>query len=108
MASEKRTVGAFDVRYFIATALGLIGVYLLLVAAIADPELDKTGGLHANLWTGVAMVVVAIGFAVWARLRPLYVDPQVEGVEAVPTVGAPNPALTADDDGGAGRPGPVA
>lgn len=99
---NRRTVGAFDVRFFIAVALGLIGVFLLLVALLADPELDKTGGIHANLWTGIGMVVVAAVFGVWARLRPMYVQGPVPD-PALLDGGAPgegpNPALTAEDDG---------
>jgi hypothetical protein len=102
-ANDRRTVGAFDVRFFIAIALGLIGVFLLLVAWLADPELDKTGGIHANLWTGLAMVVVAAGFGVWARVRPMYVqEPVTEPARPDGGALAPgaDPALTApaDDD----------
>ncbi|MFP3714494.1 hypothetical protein [Puerhibacterium sp. TATVAM-FAB25] len=105
--SARRTVGAFDVRYFIAVALGLIGIFLLIVAAVADPELDKTGGIHANLWTGIALVAAAIVFAVWARLRPMYVDASAPAEAPPQTVGAPEPELYArDDDTPGGRAGP--
>lgn len=100
-ANERRTVGAFDVRFFIAVALGLIGVFLLLVAWLADPELDKTGGIHANLWTGIGMVVVAAVFGVWARLRPMYVQTPVTDPARPDTnvlAEGPDPALTAGDD----------
>ena len=70
MSAGKRA-GGFDIRNFIGAAVGIIGVYLLVVALTWDPELDKTGGVHANLWIGVAMVVVAALFFLWARLRPL-------------------------------------
>jgi hypothetical protein len=106
-ASTKRTVGAFDVRYFIAIALGLIGVFLLLVALFADPELEKTGGIHANLWTGIALVVAAVVFTVWARLRPLYLDASAPAEAPPQTMGAPEPELVVhDDDEPGGRAGP--
>jgi quinol-cytochrome oxidoreductase complex cytochrome b subunit len=106
-APTRRTVGAFDVRFFIAIALGLIGVFLLIVALFADPELDKTGGIHANLWTGVALVVAAAVFTVWARLRPMYVDASAPAEAPPQTVGAPEPELYArDDDTPDGRAGP--
>ncbi|WP_201308812.1 hypothetical protein [Puerhibacterium puerhi] len=97
-ASTRRTVGAFDVRFFIAIALGLIGVFLLICAVLADPELAKTGGIHANLWTGVALVVAAIVFAVWARLRPMYVDTSAAPEAPPQKVGAPEPELIVHDD----------
>jgi xanthine/uracil/vitamin C permease (AzgA family) len=75
MSAGKRA-GGFDIRNFIGAAVGIIGVYLLLVALAWDPQLDKTGGVHANLWTGVAMVVVAALFFLWARLRPLAPAPE--------------------------------
>jgi hypothetical protein len=96
--TPRRTVGAFDVRFFIAVALGLIGIFLLICAAVADPELDKTGGIHANLWTGIALVVAAIVFTVWARLRPLYVDASAPAEAPPQTMGAPEPELIVHDD----------
>ena len=38
-----------------------------------DEESDKTGGVNANLWAGVAMIAVGLAFVVWARLRPVVV-----------------------------------
>jgi drug/metabolite transporter (DMT)-like permease len=82
MSAGKRA-GGFDIRNFIGAAIGIIGAYLLVVAATWDPELDKTGGVHANLWTGVAMVVVAALFFLWARLRPLAPERDSSGAERV-------------------------
>ena len=83
------TVRAFDVRYFIALALGLIGIYLVVVALAlpSHDELARTGGLHANLWTGVVMVVVAVVLAAWARLRPMLIERHDD--EATLVTGAP-------------------
>jgi hypothetical protein len=36
--------------------------------------LKKTDGFNANLWVGLAMVVFALGFALWSRLRPIVVE----------------------------------
>ena len=35
----------------------------------------KTGDVNANLWAGIVMLVVALAFLLWARLRPVVVDP---------------------------------
>jgi hypothetical protein len=37
-------------------------------------EREKTGDLDANLWTGIAMLVFALAFALWSRLRPVVVE----------------------------------
>jgi len=70
----KRTAGAFDIRNVIGALLGVYGVILLLMGIFGDPELEKTDGVNANLWAGVALLVVGLGFLLWARLRPVVVD----------------------------------
>jgi hypothetical protein len=73
---RKHTAGAYDVRIFISGLIGLYGVVLVLMGIFADTADDraKTGGVNANLWAGLVMIVVAVIFAVWARLRPVVVD----------------------------------
>lgn len=78
--TTKKTAGAFDIRNFIGMLLGLYGIILTLMGLFGDKELDKTGGINANLWTGLALLVVAAGFMAWARLRPTVVPDQVEPV----------------------------
>ncbi len=67
--------GAFDVRNVIAALIGFYGVVLLLVALFGEDEPEKTGGVDANLWAGLGMLVFAAAFALWSRLRPVVVDP---------------------------------
>jgi uncharacterized membrane protein len=73
---REHTAGAYDVRYVIAGLIGFYGVVLVLVGLFGDSADDraKTGGVNANLWSGLVMVLVAIAFAVWTRLRPVVVD----------------------------------
>lgn len=68
-----RTAGAFDIRNFIGTLLGLFGLVLLAMGlfAFTPAEAAKTGGLNANLWAGLSMVVVGILFIVWTKLDPI-------------------------------------
>jgi hypothetical protein len=54
------------------------GVILVLMGLFGDQELDKTGDVNANLWAGLAMVVVAAVFLGWARLRPIVVPEHVD------------------------------
>ena len=72
-STEKKTAGAFDIRSVIGALLTVYGVILTLMGLFGDPETDKTGGVNANLWAGLAMLVVGIGFVLWARLKPVVV-----------------------------------
>lgn len=76
----KKTAGAFDIRNFIGMLLGLYGVILVLMGLFGDKELEKTGGVNANLWTGIALLVVSGVFIGWARARPTIVPDHVEPV----------------------------
>jgi len=69
----KQTAGAFDVRSIIGLLLTAYGVILTAMGLFADPDEDRTGGINANLWAGLALLVVGLGFIAWARLRPIVV-----------------------------------
>ena len=49
---------------------GLILVITGLVAFSPD-EAAKTDGMNANLWAGLAMLVVGVLFVVWTKLDPI-------------------------------------
>lgn len=72
-STGKKTAGAFDVRTIIGSLLGLYGVILLLTGLLGDPETDKTGGINANLWAGLVLLLVSVGFLLWWKLRPIVV-----------------------------------
>lgn len=65
--------GAFDIRNIIGALMGVYGVILTLAGLLGEHEPAKTGGVNANLWTGLALVVVAVAFIAWARVRPIVV-----------------------------------
>ena len=71
--TTKKTAGAFDIRNFIGMLLGLYGIILTLMGLFGDKEIDKTGGINANLWTGLALLVGGGIFLLWAWLRPMVV-----------------------------------
>ena len=81
-STEKRTAGALDIRNIIGGLLGVYGVILALMGLFGDKELDKTGDVNANLWAGLALVVVSLVFLAWARLRPIVVPDHVEKPDA--------------------------
>jgi hypothetical protein len=83
---SRRAAAAFDVRNVIAGLIGLYGVVLVGMGLFAnsDEEMAKTGGVNANLWAGLAMVVFAAAFALWTRLRPVEVDERAGADEQEP------------------------
>ena len=76
--SKKRTAGALDIRNIIGGLLGVYGVILVLMGLFGDKELDKTGDVNANLWAGLAMLVVSVVFLAWAKLKPVVVPDHVD------------------------------
>jgi hypothetical protein len=83
-----RKAGAFDIRVFIGALIGIYGLVLVLVGLFgtSDAQLAKSDDLNINLWAGLGMVVVAAGFFLWARLRPVIVpvDPDASTAEERP------------------------
>jgi len=83
--ATRHTAGLFDIRVIIGVLLALYGVILTLLGlfAVSDADLDRGDGLNINLWAGLGMLVVGIGFVVWARLRPIVVpaDPKEPAAE---------------------------
>ena len=71
--------GIFDIRNIIGALLGIDGLIILLVGIFGDAEEDKTGGVNANLWAGLALVAAGIIFIAWAWLRPVVVPDDFEG-----------------------------
>lgn len=87
--AEKHNAGAFDIRNVIGLLLAVYGVILLAMGLFADTAESKTGGVNANLWAGVVLLVVGVVFIAWSRLRPIQVPEHVERAEDDPTRPAP-------------------
>ena len=88
--APRKTAGAFDIRNIIGLLLGVYGVFLVFAGVALDTEEDKTGGVNANLWAGIALVVASAVFLGWARLKPIVVPEHVERVEDDPTRPGPS------------------
>lgn len=62
----------FDVRTVIG---GLFVVYGVLIGGAGlfptREGLEKSQGVNINLWTGLAMLALGVGFLLWLKLRPL-------------------------------------
>ena len=71
--------GAFDIRAFIALLIGVYGLVLVVAGLVgtSETELDRADGLNINLIAGIGMVVVAVAFLAWARMRPVVVPEHV-------------------------------
>jgi len=84
VSGEKHTAGAYDVRTVIAGLIGFYGIVLVVVGIVDNSASDraKTGDVNANLWAGIVMIVVALVFALWLKLRPVVVDPAALQKEA--------------------------
>jgi drug/metabolite transporter (DMT)-like permease len=80
---ERHRAGLFDIRFIIAALIGVYGVILVFTAFFtSDSQKDKADGLNINLWAGIGMVVVAVAFFLWARLRPVIVPADPDGPAA--------------------------
>jgi drug/metabolite transporter (DMT)-like permease len=81
-AVTSRMARLFDVRYVIGGLLGLYGVVLVIVGLTDGPEqYARAAGLAVNLWTGIALLVVAAFFLAWASLRPLGIEVDADADE---------------------------
>jgi hypothetical protein len=69
----RHTAGLLDIRNIIGSLLAIDGLILLLAGIFADTEEEKTGGINANLWAGLVLLVVGVAFIAWCRLRPVVV-----------------------------------
>ncbi|MFC7495248.1 MULTISPECIES: hypothetical protein [unclassified Nocardioides] len=73
MPRSQNTAGIFDIRNIIGGLIGVYGIILLAMGLFGDRELEKTDGVNANLWAGLAMAVFGAAFIAWAWLRPVRV-----------------------------------
>ena len=69
--------GLFDIRTFIAALLGFDGVVILLMGLFGDQSTsaDQSPPININVWAGLGLVIAAVCFETWKRLRPVKVDP---------------------------------
>ena len=61
-----------DIRVVIGAVLSIIGLFLLVCSAFLNgpDETAKTGGVNANLWSGLGLVVIAILMILWWVAEP--------------------------------------
>ena len=82
--TTKKTSGVLDIRNIIGALLTIYGVILLVLGLFgssdpASPDAPAGGGdINANLWAGLALLLVGLGFIAWWRIRPLVVPDDVD------------------------------
>lgn len=70
----------FDLRVIIGGLFLVYGVYLTIRGIIdSNAAVQQAAGVRINLWTGLSALALAIGFLLWAKLRPLTLDEIAEG-----------------------------
>src|SRR3954453_15906184 len=68
----QRAANLFDLRRIIGGLFLIYGAILTVVGLTdSQKEIQKAAGTHVNLYTGLAMIAVAIFFLIWAFTRPL-------------------------------------
>lgn len=76
--SSKKSAGAFDIRNVIGALVGLYGIVLLIAFFALDPGVNPDTGAAKepiyNLYTGIGLVIVALVFFAWAKIRPTVVE----------------------------------
>jgi uncharacterized membrane protein len=70
---RRHTAGLLDIRNIIGGLLTAYGVILTFMGVFGDTEGEKTGGVNANLWAGLVLLVMGAAFLIWARVRPVVV-----------------------------------
>jgi hypothetical protein len=62
----------FDLRWLIGALFSFYGVVLIVASFFVGTE--KSVGVDINLWLGLAMLLLGLFFAGWARVRPLRIE----------------------------------
>ena len=78
--NRRKVARAMDIRTVIGELLGLYGIILTITGLV------KGSGAHADLWSGVCLLVSGAAFLLWVRLRPIKV-PEVAKETSKPAVG---------------------
>lgn len=67
-----RTRNLADIRVVIGAVLGIIGIFLLICSTFLNgpDEMAKTGGVNANLWSGLGLLTVTVLMGLWWLVSP--------------------------------------
>jgi hypothetical protein len=75
-AAAARAANRFDIRRIVGGLFLLYGATLVAVGLAGSHQVKvKASGINIDLWTGLAMLVVAVLMIAWALLRPVQPEP---------------------------------
>jgi hypothetical protein len=75
-AAAARAANRFDIRRIVGGLFLLYGATLVAVGLAGSHQVKvKASGINIDLWTGLAMLVVAALMIAWALLRPVEPEP---------------------------------
>jgi hypothetical protein len=78
-----RSTRRFDIRRILGGLFVLYGVIVTIVGIVNwSTDTVKTGGIHINLWAGLAMLVAGLLFFLWDRLNPVPAEDIIGQVQA--------------------------
>ena len=85
-SGRAKAAGLFDIRTFIAALLGFDGLVILLMGLFGDQSTSaaETPPININLWAGIGLIVAAVVFETWKRLRPVKVVEPPPGSDEAP------------------------
>ncbi len=60
-----------DLRFVIAAMFAIFGVLVTASGVFAEPDqIERAGGINISLWTGIALLLLSGGFALWVWRAP--------------------------------------
>ena len=85
-SGRTKAAGLFDIRTFIAALLGFDGLVILIMGLFGDQSTSaaETPPININLWAGLGLIVAAVVFETWKRLRPVKVVEPPPGSDEAP------------------------
>src|SRR4028119_2115810 len=70
-AKALRLAKMFDLRTFIGSLFVIFGVVVALLGVTASAEeIAKASDINISLWSGLAMLVIGLGFIAWMLTQP--------------------------------------
>jgi TRAP-type C4-dicarboxylate transport system permease small subunit len=73
--TRRSRTNVFDIRNIIGALMLIYGAVLLVMSfTTSAAEKAKVGGINANLWVGLCLLVAGGLMVMWAVLRPVEID----------------------------------
>jgi prolipoprotein diacylglyceryltransferase len=77
-----RSTRRLDIRRILGGLFLLYGIICTIVGIVHyDSDTKPTGGIHINLWTGIAMIIAGLLFFIWDRFAPVPAEDILGNVE---------------------------